>query len=112
MQELLGAGVYPDAVVGVSAGAMNAVYVASTELDQAGVGLVNVWHDVAMKGIYDGGASQRLWALARHKSSIDPGSHLEDIIVRHCPVHDPSECRLPVRIGAMHLSSGEPVWFD
>jgi NTE family protein len=112
VRELLGAGVYPDAVVGVSAGAMNAVYVASTDLDLAGEGLVSVWNDVALRGIYDNGSTRRMWALARSLPSIDNGSKLAGIINRHCSVNDLSECKLPIRVGTLRLPDGETIWWD
>jgi predicted acylesterase/phospholipase RssA len=42
VRKLLAVGDYPDAVVGVSAGAINAVYLAGTPFDEAGDGLVAI----------------------------------------------------------------------
>jgi NTE family protein len=112
VRELLAAGVYPDAVVGVSAGAMNAVYLASTPFDIAGDGLVKIWEEVGREGIFDTGSPERLWAVVRHHASIDSGSRLAAIIERNTPVDDLSECVIPIRVGTLNLESSSMEWHD
>lgn len=110
--ELLSAGVVPDAVVGVSAGALNGVYLAATPLERAGSGLVAIWEDIARRGIYDAGSPKRLWAVIRQHDSLDPGTKLAEIIRDYCPVDDLSECHTQVLVGTLDLSTGTSTWHD
>jgi predicted acylesterase/phospholipase RssA len=110
VRELLAAGILPDALVGVSAGALNATYVAATPLDQAGHGLVNIWHQVAINGIFDANSPKRLWAIVRQRSSLDPGTKLSRIIYDHCPVAQLEDCALPVTVGTVRSDTAEMVW--
>jgi NTE family protein len=110
VRELLDAGVYPDAVVGVSAGAINAVFLAGTPLDKAGEAIVDAWTDVARHGIFHAKNPERLWAIVRHHPSIDSGARVAKIIDDICPVEDLSDCPLPVRIGSLNLDTLQMVW--
>lgn len=112
VRELLSAGVFPDAVVGVSAGALNAVYVASTPFEQAGDGLVAIWQEVGRSGIFNTRSSRRLWAVVRQHSSLDSGEKLAKIIDDHCPVANLEECSIPIRVGTLNLESSSMVWHD
>ena len=110
--ELLAAGVRPDAVVGVSAGALNAVFLASTPLAEAGAGLIAAWEDIATTGLFESGISKRMWAVLRRQSSVDPGTRLAALIARHCPVADLSECALPVQVGTLDLDAAAMHWWS
>lgn len=110
--ELLSAGVVPDAIVGVSAGALNGIYLGSTPLEHAGSGLIQIWQAIATGGIYDAGSPKRLWAVIRQHDSLDPGTKLAEIIRDNCPVDDISECLIPTLVGTLNLSTGLTVWHD
>jgi NTE family protein len=110
VRELLDAGVYPDAVVGVSAGAINAVFLAGTPLDKAGETLVEAWTDVARHGIFHAKNPERLWAIVRHHPSIDSGARVAKIIDDICPVENLEDCPIPVRIGSLNLDTLKMAW--
>ena len=112
MRELAAAGVFPDAVVGVSAGALNATYVASRPITEAVTGLHDVWMQISRDGIFDANSPRRLWAVVRGHSSLDPGTKLAQIIKAHCSVTDLSQCTLPIRIGTLALDTAEMVWWS
>jgi predicted acylesterase/phospholipase RssA len=105
-------GVYPDAVVGVSAGAINAVYLAGTTFDKAGDGLVAIWEEVAREGIFDKRSPERLWAVVRNHASIDSGTKLASIIERNTPVDLLEECFIPIRVGTLNLDTSAMVWHE
>ena len=112
VRELLAAGVYPDAVVGVSAGAINAVYLAGAPFDKAGDGLVAIWEEVAREGIFDTRSPERLWAVVRSHASIDSGTKLASIIERNTPVDLLEECFIPIRVGTLNLDTSSMVWHE
>jgi len=112
VRELLAAGITPDALVGVSAGALNATFVAGTPLDRAGEGLVEVWYEVAKNGIFNAGSPKRLWAVLRQRNSLDPGTKLAAIVEKHCPVADLSDTALPVLVGTLDIDHNEIAWHD
>jgi predicted acylesterase/phospholipase RssA len=110
VRELLAAGVYPDAVVGVSAGAWNAIYVATTPFDQAGDELVKIWMGIGTEGIFEAGPSRRLWAILRKHPSLDPGTKVEKILEANCKVADLADARVPIRVGTLNLETATMEW--
>jgi len=112
LRELLAAGIRPDALVGVSAGALNATYMASWPLEEAVAGLCDVWMQISREGIFDATSTRRLWAVVRGHPSLDPGTKLAKLIEQHSKFDDISECLLPIRIGTLALESAEMVWWD
>lgn len=112
VRELLNAGVFPDAIIGVSVGALNGVFLAGTERHRAGEALVDAWLDVAQRGIFDASSPKRLWAIMRQRPSLDDASRLTEVLKSHCPVSDLSQCHVPVRVGTLDLASAQMVWWD
>jgi NTE family protein len=110
ISELLARGITPDAVVGVSAGAINAVYLAGTPLDQVADGIVEQWREVGRHGIFHARNPERLWAVIRHREAIDSGARIAAIIDRVCPVDDLSDCLIPIRVGTLNLDQLRMEW--
>ncbi len=111
LRVLLEAGVRPDALVAVSAGALNATFlVADPTVDQARR-LEDVWRDVAERKPIRGSVVRNVAAIVRGKPSFDTGDRLRSVIADHVPMDDLSEAVLPCHVGTTDASTGQVVWW-
>lgn len=111
IDELYRRGIRPDAVVGVSAGAINAVTLAA-DPDEWRVRALRAWTSVAEHGLFQRSSSRTLWAVARRRPSLDSGLLLRSLLRSQLPIERLEECALPVRIGTVALSTGEMHWWS
>jgi len=112
LEVLFANGIYPDAVVGVSAGALNGIYLASNPTPEGLAALSSSWDWVSEHGIFEAGSPKRLWAVLRQRTSLDDGSLLRSGIEANLPVQDLSDCQIPLRIGTVELISGTMCWWS
>lgn len=82
LQALMEAGIYPDFVVGTSAGSVNASFVASRGLNaEALAAMHNQWKQVKFRQVYPGGWLGAAWRLLRNRKSLYPNDGLRKLIV-------------------------------
>jgi len=112
LREVLSAGIIPDIIVAVSAGALNGLPIAyQPSLAQVDV-LEDVWRKVAEDPPLRSGALRTWISLIRGLPGFDTGEKLRAMIEENVPVADLSETSLPIHVGTTAASSGRLVWWD
>jgi NTE family protein len=85
IKALYEAGIRPDMVVGSSAGAMNAAFLAIDPVEGAAERLCKIWQSVRNRDIVPGGHLSKVWRVIRRKPSIFAQEPLEAFIRGHIP---------------------------
>jgi len=111
LKVLLEAGVYPDALVAVSAGALNASFLAADPTVEQARRLEEVWRDVAERKPIRGSVVRNLAAIVRGRPSFDTGDRLRDVIADHVPMEDLAESDIPCHVGTTDASTGQVAWW-
>jgi len=109
LQALIERGIRPDVVVGTSAGAMNGSAIAADPTVRGVSHLAAVWSALRTEHIFPGGKTRRAWTLLSGGDHLYSNSGLGNLIDRMSPAQDFSELRIPTRIVATDLSTGEEV---
>jgi NTE family protein len=111
LQSMLEAGIYPDALVACSVGALNAAYMAADpSLDQVRR-MAEGWTGVTPQDVFGfewHRAAARLVRRLDHLCSPDP---LRALIRRACPVDDLSELTVPLHVVTTDLDLGVSRWW-
>jgi NTE family protein len=111
LRALVERGIVPDVVVGSSAGAHNAAGIAWSP-DIAGVErLTEVWTALTSADVFPGGRIARAWNIVRRDTHLFPNDGLGRIIDEGSPVQDFADLRVPLRVVATDLDTGEEVVF-
>ncbi len=109
---LLDAGVVPDAIVGVSAGAINGAHIAFHPHSDGGERLEDLWRALSTTGVI-GGRRSWAWNVLRGRSGAFPAeglrSALEEAVGDRTDVGGSS---IDLHIGTTHLATGHPVFHD
>ncbi|MGD2205839.1 MAG: patatin-like phospholipase family protein, partial [Anaerolineae bacterium] len=119
VRALYEAGIYPDLVVGSSAGAMNAAFLAIDPSPAGAERLCNIWQGVRNRDIVPGNLFSKAWRLLTGKPSIFAQEPLRDFIRKHIPPGMetfgdlPSNIRLYItaanlQTGALYLFGQDP----
>tara|TARA_Y100001960_G_scaffold276699_1_gene307024 strand:- start:29 stop:823 length:795 start_codon:yes stop_codon:yes gene_type:complete len=111
LRVLLEAGIYPDALVAVSAGALNASFLAADPTVEQARRLEEVWRDVAERKPIRGSVVRNVAAIVRGKPSFDTGDRLRAVIADHAPMEDLSDAVLPCHVGTTDASTGQVTWW-
>jgi len=85
VRALYEAGIRPDIVVGSSAGAMNAAFLAADPSPQGAERLCAIWQQATNREIIPGGLLRKAWRLIGGKPSIFAQEPLRDFVQRHIP---------------------------
>ncbi|MBX3054054.1 MAG: patatin-like phospholipase family protein [Caldilineaceae bacterium] len=83
LQALFAHGIWPDLVVGTSAGALNAAYLAADGTPAATDRLADVWRSVDFKTVYAGNYLQLGWRFLRGDDSLFASDKMREIIATH-----------------------------
>lgn len=111
LRALVEHGIVPDVVVGSSAGALNAAGIAWSP-DIAGVErMTEVWTALTSADVFPGGRISRAWNVVRRDTHLFPNDGLGRIIDEGSPVQDFSDLRVPLRVVATDLDTGEEIVF-
>ena len=103
-------GVTPDLLVGTSAGALNAVFVAAHGTGTASIDrLEATWRSLRREDVFPLRAPQMVLALAGARDALCAGSGLERLVRRHVPFDRLEQAPVPVHLVATDLLSGEEV---
>ncbi len=110
LQALARRGITPDLLVGTSAGAVNALWVA-----QHGMGadslheLALIWTGLSRRVIFPLGPAGALRALTGHAPALSSSEPLGDLVRAHSTIDDLTESSIPVHVLATDLLSGDAV---
>jgi len=85
MRAVIQRGHTPGLLVGTSAGALNAAYLAAYPDDEGLSGLERCWQEAARARLYPGGLLQALWRWICRKESLFPSASLYRFIKAHMP---------------------------
>ena len=111
LRVLLENGIVPDEIVGVSAGALNGVYLAhDPTIDQVGR-LEDLWRDVAENAPIRGNLIRNVASILRGRSSFDSGDRLRALIAEHVPMEDLAEVSVPCHVGTTDAATGQVTWW-
>jgi NTE family protein len=114
LQALLEAEIQPDFVVGTSAGAVNASYIASRGLTADALTAMHAqWKKVKFGEIYPGGLFGAAWRLLRNSQSLYPSEGLRRLIVQGMPkgVESFHDLQLPLYVTSVDIVSGKLFLF-
>lgn len=113
---MLEAGITPDMVIGVSAGAFNGAAIAHQPTVARAEELGTIWKGLRRKDIFQGSRQQRAWHLLRHHGHMYRADGLHDLVTRLLPVGDLDQVRIPFEAGTVNIddvrvdfhSTGDP----
>ncbi len=83
LQALFAHGIWPELVVGTSAGALNAVYLAAHGTPAATDRLSAIWRSVDHKAVYPGNYFQMAWRFLRGEDSFFSSDKMRGVIASH-----------------------------
>lgn len=110
LQALAERGISPDLLVGTSAGALNAVFVAAHGTGQAALDRLAVtWTTLRREDVFPVQAPQVLLALAGARDSLCVHDGLERLVRQHVPLPRLEQAAIPVHLIATDLLSGDEV---
>ena len=78
-------GIRPDLVVGSSAGAMNAAFLAIDPTDEGVERLCGIWRDLRTREVVPGNILSKVWRVVRGRPSIVAGDALRTFVEQHIP---------------------------
>ncbi len=116
LRALLEAGISPDLVIGVSAGALNGAAIAHQPSVETAEQLATIWHGLRRDYIFRGSRLERAWHVLRHHPHLYRSDGLVDLVNRFLPVDDLSELSTPFEAGTVNIddaridfhSTGDP----
>src|SRR5688572_20028568 len=98
MQTLVERGMKPDLLIGASAGALNAAYVAAGFSIDTFDNLADIWHHLRRQSVFPFAPRHHLLALAGARSSLCAPDGLERLIVKHVNYERLEDTRIPVHV--------------
>lgn len=110
LQALAEAGVKPDLLVGTSAGAVNAVWVAGHGASPASLArLAELWRQVRRGDLFPVTAGGILRALAGRSRALTSSGGLEGLVRAHSGMRTLDDAAIPVQLMATNVLTGMPV---
>jgi len=108
LQVLLETGIRPDMLVGTSAGAINAAFLATDPTPAGASRLGEIWQQVTKENAYPGGPLRVIWHLLTHRDSLYPHENLKAFVEAHTPPGARSfrQSAVPLYIVATDLRNG------
>ncbi|MGN6575299.1 MAG: patatin-like phospholipase family protein [Nocardioides sp.] len=103
-------GVRPDLLVGTSAGALNAAFVAGHGADRSGIdALARVWGGLRGRSVFRFDVRRAVGALAGRRSAVCDDRGMRDLLHRHLRFTDLRDSPIPLVVVATDLLSGQEV---
>lgn len=103
-------GITPDLLVGTSAGALNAVFVAAHGTSPAALGLLTrTWTSLRRDDVFPVRAPHLVLALAGARDALCDDRGLDRLVRRHVPFARLEDAPIPVHLVTTDLLSGEEV---
>ena len=110
LQALAERGILPDLLVGTSAGALNAAWVAGHGLSSSSLDdLARSWTDVRRRDVFPVNVGHALLALAGRHSALCSNGRLGDLVLGDVGTDDFAQVSVPLHVVATDLISGEDV---
>jgi predicted acylesterase/phospholipase RssA len=113
---LFEAGITPDLVVGVSAGALNGAAIAHQPTTETAEQLATIWRGLRRDYIFRGSRCERAWHLLRQHPHLYRSDGLVDLVTRFLPLDDLAELTVQFEAGTVNIddaridfhSTGDP----
>jgi NTE family protein len=113
---VLEAGITPDLVIGVSAGAFNGAAIAHEPTVETAEQLATIWHGLRRNDVFLGSRHERAWHVVRRHSHLYRSDGLVELVRRFLPLDDLTELSTPFEACTVNLddarvdfhSSGDP----
>mgnify|MGYP002084444270 CR=1 FL=1 len=113
---LLEAGISPDLVIGVSAGALNGAAIAHRPTIETADQLATIWRGLRRDYIFRGSRLERAWHVVRGHPHLYRSDGLVDLVNRFLPVNDLADLSTPFEAGTVNIddaridfhSTGDP----
>ena len=110
LQALAEREVRPDLLIGTSAGAINAAYVAGHGTGRQALDtLADTWRGLRRRDVFPVDPVHQLLALAGSRDSLCSNRGLRRLVEAHLPYRDLEDATIPVHIVTTNLLSGEEV---
>lgn len=101
----------PEAIVGVSAGALNGTWAAHDFTAGHLQGLVEIWEGFTGRGIFPARTVSQVLNVITRRDAVQDGAALKELIERCCPVGRLEDLSLPVHVAATDIAAGRSAWF-
>lgn len=111
LEVLCEAGFRPDIIVGVSAGALNGVYMAQDFTTARSRDLVLEWYASDSKELFPTRPAAQVLNLIRRRDALHAATGVRQAVARYAP-EDLASTQIPVFVGATGLKSGATVWWS
>ena len=112
LRSLLEAGIYPDAVVGSSVGALNGAFFAQhpclAQVDR----LARIWLGLTRRDVFGGSRTATLGRVVARRDHIYPPAALRALIGRFCRLTRLEEAIVPVHVVTTDLDHGVARWWS
>ena len=105
-------GIKPDAIVGVSIGALNGFWFACNPTLERVNELETLWQDIVEDPPISGNVLRRITSILRGKPSFDTGEKLRFFLEENVPSEDLRETEIPFHLGTTSASTGLIKWWD
>jgi NTE family protein len=110
------AGIFPDLVIGVSAGAFNGAAIAHDPTAARAEQLATIWQGLRRKDIFRGSRQERAWHVLRHHPHVYRSDGLINLVTRFLPLDDLAHVSIPFEAGTVNIddarvdfhSTGDP----
>ena len=112
LHSLVGAGIFPDLLVGCSVGALNAAFFALAPTEAQVDRLAELWVELSAKSIFDANRHRAVLRLIRKRDHIWSPVPLRQLIKRCCPIEDLSELVVPLQVVTTDLDMGVARWWS
>jgi NTE family protein len=109
LRALVERGILPDVIVGTSAGALNGSVIATEPTLDGVERLTDVWCSLRTGEVFPGGKLSRAWNVLSRDDHLFSNEGLQAIIERANPAETFDQTRVPTRVIATDLHSGEEV---
>jgi len=110
LRALFEQGIDADLLVGASAGALNAAYVASRpQTVPTAKGLAEVWRSLRREDVFPIRPSTLIAGLRNHRDHLVPNGPLTRVISRHLELERLEDAGVPLHVVTFDLLSGEEV---
>lgn len=110
LQALAEREIRPDVLVGTSAGAINAAYVAGYGMDRAALDrLAATWRGLRRQAVFPVQPLRHLLAVSGLRASLCSNRGLRRLIEAHLPYRNLEDAAIPLHIVTTNLRSGEEV---
>ena len=109
---ILSSGIKPDEVVGVSVGALNGFWLASSPSIERIQKMEKLWIEVASEPPIRGNVLRTLTSILRGRPSFDTGERLKKILQNNLPILNLEETEIPFHLGTTNASNGLMTWWE